>query len=217
MLKKGVDPTKDQSYVLYHLTQAQLAHTLFPLGSMQKSQTREIAAQLGFGNAQKQDSQDICFVPQGNYAAFIQQYTQKQYPPGDFITTDGHVLGQHKGIIHYTIGQRRGLLPNLSQIMYVVAIDPQQNTITLGTEQDLYRSSLIAQDINLISVLQISRPMHVTAKIRYNQQAEPATVFPVDENTLRVEFAQPQKAVTPGQAVVFYDGDIVVGGGTIQA
>lgn len=215
LLKKAVDGNKDQSYVLYSLTQEQLAHTLFPLGSLSKPEVRHIAEENGFINAKKHDSQDICFVQDGTYADFIENYAKKTYPSGDFTDTDGNVLGTHKGIIHYTVGQRKGLGISAEHPLFVKEICPQNNSVILCCENELYRSELIAKDINLISVDEITAPMRVLAKTRYRQTEQPATVYKIDEDTVRVQFDTPQRAVTKGQAVVFYDGDIVVGGGTI--
>lgn len=216
LLKRAVDDTKDQSYVLYAMTQEQLAHTLFPLGSMTKEETRRIAEAQGFVNAKKHDSQDICFVQNGSYADFITQYTGKTYPPGDFIDEDGRVLGQHRGIIRYTIGQRKGLGLALPQPMYVKEIRPEDNTVVLGPESSLYSRTLTAKDINLISMPRLESPARFKAKVRYGHQAQWAQVVQTDDDTLQVTFDQPQRAITAGQAVVLYDGDIVAGGGVIQ-
>lgn len=215
LLKKALDETKDQSYVLYSMTQEQLAHTLFPLGSLNKTEVRKIAHENGFRSAEKPDSQDICFVPDGDYASFLERYTGKVYPSGDFLSTDGAVLGQHKGIVRYTIGQRRGLGVSSEAPLYVTAIDPTGNTVTLSHGDGLYAKTLIASDINLISVAQIEHPMKVKAKIRYRQKEQPATVIQVGD-TLKIEFDDWQRAPTLGQAIVLYDGDTVVGGGTIR-
>ena len=215
LLKKAADPTKDQSYVLYAMTQEQLAHTLFPLGDMTKAEARKIAEAQGFINAKKHDSQDICFVQNGDYASFIEQYTGKQYPEGDFIDAAGNVLGRHRGIIRYTVGQRKGLGVAFGEPMFVCAIDPAANTVTLGRQEELFSSVLTAGDVNLISVPEISAPMRVQAKVRYRQAEQWATVTQIGEREVRVEFDAPQRAVTKGQSVVFYDGDTVVGGGTI--
>lgn len=216
LLKKAADREKDQSYVLYALTQEQLAHTCFPLGGMTKPEVREIAEAQGFVNARKHDSQDICFVQNGSYADFIEAYTQKHYPEGNFVDGDGRVLGRHRGIIRYTVGQRKGLGLALPEPMYVCAVNPVDNTVVLGREDALYTRVLIAKAINLIACPAIEKPLRVTAKVRYRQPETPATVTQLDEDTLRVEFDLPQRAVTAGQAVVLYDGDTVVGGGTIQ-
>lgn len=217
LLKKAVDKAKDQSYVLYCMTQEQLEHTLFPLGEMEKSEVRKIAEENGFVNADKHDSQDICFVQDKKYYNFIEQYTQKSYSEGNFVDLNGNVIGKHKGIIRYTIGQRRGLGISLSNNpTFVLSVDPEQNTVTLGREQDLYSKTLIAKNINLISEEKLIEPLRVKAKVRYSQQEQWATAIQTDDDTLKIEFDEPQRAVTKGQAAVLYDGDIVVGGGIIQ-
>jgi tRNA-specific 2-thiouridylase len=217
LLKKSADPGKDQSYVLYAMTQDQLAHTLFPLGGMTKDRTREIAEAQGFVNARKRDSQDICFVPDRDYGSFIERHTGKQAPPGDIVDEAGRILGRHRGIIRYTVGQRRGLGIALNEPVYVKAKSAADNTVTLGPETSLYAKSLIACDLNLIIRDRLEKPLRAAVKTRYAQQEQKATVEQTGEDTLRVEFDEPQRAVTPGQAVVFYDGDIVAGGGVIAA
>ncbi len=216
LLKKGLDPRKDQSYVLYSMTQEQLKHTLFPLGSMTKEQTREIAEEQGFMNAKKRDSQDICFVPDGDYAAFIERYTGNEYKSGSFVDMNGSVLGEHKGIIRYTVGQRKGLGLALPKPMYVCGVNREKNEVVLGDNEDLFSKSLDAEDINLIAADRLDAPVRVTAKVRYSQLPSPARVWQIGDDRLHVEFEEPQRAVTPGQAVVLYDGDIVVGGGVIM-
>lgn len=216
LLKKAVDETKDQSYVLYAMTQEQLAHTLFPLGGLKKTEVRKIAEEYGFVNAKKHDSQDICFVENGTYADFIKQYTGKEYPPGEFILKDGTVLGKHKGIINYTVGQRKGLGISYEEPLYVSEIKIADNTVVLGTDRDLYSKTLTANNINLISVNKIEKPTRIRAKIRYRQTEQPATVIQTDEDSITIEFDEPQRAVTKGQAVVLYDDDTVLGGGTIK-
>lgn len=215
ILKKAVDPTKDQSYVLYSLTQEQLAHVKFPLGGMKKTEAREIAEANGFVNARKHDSQDICFVPNGKYAEFIQDYSGRTYQPGRFITLGGEVLGTHKGIINYTIGQRKGLGLSLKEPMYVCKLDIANNNVVLGRNDDLFSTDLDANNINLISVDKIDKPMRVKAKVRYRHVEDDATVWQTSDDTIHVKFDRPQRAITRGQAVVLYDGDVVVGGGTI--
>ena len=215
LLKKAADLSKDQSYVLYPLTQRQLAKAYFPLGSMTKDETRELAESLGLLNARKRDSQDICFVPDGDYASFIEHYTGNVYPHGAFTDEDGNVLGEHKGIIRYTIGQRRGLGLALPHPMYVKEKDPENNRVILCDNERLFSQSLIAKDVNLISVDRIDAPMRVKARVRYNQKEQPATVISLDDDTISVTFDEPQRAICKGQAVVLYDGDYVVGGGTI--
>ncbi len=215
LLKKSADLSKDQSYVLYSLTQKQLSRTLFPLGNMKKEQTREIAENLGLINAAKRDSQDICFVPDGDYAKFIEQYTGKSYPHGNFVDENGKVLGEHKGIIRYTVGQRKGLGLALPHPMYVKKKDLEKNEVILCDNESLFSRELYASDINLISCEKIDKPMKLKARVRYNQSEQPATVEQLDENTLHIVFDEPQRAISYGQAVVLYDGDYVVGGGTI--
>ena len=215
LLKKGADESKDQSYVLYAMTQEQLSRTLFPLGELTKPEVREIARERGFINAKKRDSQDICFAPDGDYAGFIERYTGDTFSRGRFIDTHGNDLGEHKGIIHYTVGQRRGLGISAPEPLYVCEVCPQSNTVVVGGQELLFTKTLIAHDINLIQLTKIDAPIRVKAKIRYRHQEQPATVWQLDEDTLRVEFKQPQRAITKGQAVVLYDGDVVVGGGTI--
>ena len=216
LLKRPTDRSKDQTYVLYALKQEQLAHILFPLGGLEKSQVRELAESAGLINSHKPDSQDICFVPDGDYAAFIHRFTGCDMPCGHFVDMDGNVLGEHKGIINYTIGQRKGLGIALGYPVYVVKKDISANTVTIGEEADLYTQSLIADDFNLISVEKLDKPLRVTAKTRYSQHEQPAVVTYLGEGKYMVEFDNPQRAVTSGQAVVLYDGDIVVGGGTIK-
>lgn len=215
LLKRPKDRSKDQTYVLYSLTQEQLAHTLFPLGTLEKPQVRALAESAGLVNSSKPDSQDICFVPDGDYAGFIRKFTGADVPEGDFTDMQGNVLGRHRGIINYTVGQRKGLGISLGKPAYVVKKDVQTNTVTLGDERDLYTKSLIARDVNLISAAELTSPMRITAKTRYSQTEQPAVLSHLGNGDYMVEFDEPQRAVTSGQAVVFYDGDIVVGGGTI--
>jgi tRNA-specific 2-thiouridylase len=217
LLKKSVDVKKDQSYVLYTMTQEQLAATIFPLGGMTKDEVRSLARKNNFINAAKHDSQDICFVPDGDYGAFMEAWTGKRYAPGDIIGLDGAVLGRHKGYVRYTKGQRRGLGVSSNEPLYVVAKSPQDNTVTLGPDAALYTQTLFAPDINLIACSQIDRPMRLAVKTRYLQHEQPATVEQIDVATIRVDFDAPQRAVTAGQAAVLYDGDVVVGGGVIGA
>lgn len=215
VLKKGIDESKDQSYVLYSLNQDTLSHLLLPLGELSKAKVREIAEQNGFVNATKKDSQDICFVPDGKYADFITQYTGRTFPDGDFVDLEGNVLGTHKGIIRYTIGQRKGLNLALPQSMYVYSKDVDTNTVTLCLNDELFSSQLYADDVNLISIKEINEPIKLKAKVRYKHVEADATLYKVDDDTIRLEFLEPQRAITKGQAVVMYQGDTVVGGGTI--
>ena len=214
-LRKNDDPGKDQSYVLYSLTQDQLAHTLFPLGGMHKDAVRAVAEEQGLCNARKHDSQDICFVPDSDYASFIRRRTGKDYPSGNFVLADGTVLGKNKGVISYTVGQRKGLGVSYKIPLYVCGIDPANGNITLGSESELYSRVLYARDVNLISVPEIKGKMYVTAMVRYRGREEKATVTDEGDGVIKLVFDKPQRAVTKGQAVVMYDGDTVVGGGTI--
>ncbi len=216
LLKKAVDLSKDQSYVLYMLTQEQLAHTRFPLGELEKTQVRKIAEKLGFVNANKGDSQDICFVPDGDYVGFMERYRNKRYEPGEFVDRDGKVFGMTKGYVHYTIGQRKGLGISAANPLYVTEIKPKENVVVLGSNEDLYSDTLIAGNVNFISVPSIDEPMRIKAKIRYRQTEQPATLYSYGHDMIKVVFDEPQRAITPGQAVVMYDGDTVVGGGTIE-
>ena len=216
LLYKGADETKDQSYVLYCLTQEQLAHTVFPLGELRKTEVRDLAASLGFVNAKKHESQDICFVPDGDYASFIEKHCNRAFPHGDFITKDGKVLGEHKGIIRYTIGQRRGLGLALPAPLYVCSKDVKNNRVVLCSDEELYAKELFATDVNLIAIDRITSPLRVKAKVRYKQPEQWATVSQLGEDMLHIVFDEPQRAFAKGQAVVLYDGDVVVGGGTIS-
>ncbi len=215
LLKKSADISKDQSYVLYSLTQQQLSKTLFPLGAMTKNRVREIAEELNLINARKHDSQDICFVPDGNYAKFIEQYTGKSYPNGDFVDEQGNILGEHKGIIRYTIGQRKGLGLALPHPMYVKDKILDENKVVLCENSSLFSKELYATDINLITCNRIETPLRIKARVRYNQQEQYAIAEQIDENTIHIVFDEPQRAISKGQAVVMYDDDYVVGGGTI--
>ena len=215
ILNRPKDRSKDQTYVLYGMTQHQLEHTLFPLYGYEKEEVRKIAESAGLVNSRKPDSQDICFVPDGDYAAFIRKFSGADIKEGNFIDKYGNILGTHKGIINYTIGQRKGLGIALGKPVFVTAKNPIDNTVTLGDESDLFTSELLADNVNLISVEKITEPMRVTAKTRYNQTDRPAVVTQLDDGKIKVVFDEPQRAVTSGQAVVLYDGEKVVGGGTI--
>ena len=215
LLKKALYTDKDQSYVLYSLTQDQLAHTLFPLGSMEKSQVRQIAQDQGFLNARKKDSQDICFVPDGDYMAFMERYTNTTYPTGNFLDLTGKVVGTHKGAVGYTLGQRKGLGLAMGAPVYVCGKDMEKNTVTVGPNEALFSRNLRANDWNWFPFPELTGPIRVLAKARYRQIEQPATVYPEENGYARVEFDSPQRAITPGQAVVLYDGDTVIGGGTI--
>ena len=215
-LKKAKNIAKDQTYFLYFLTQEQLAHTAFPLGEYEdKEAVRQLAAEHGFVNARKRDSQDICFIPDGKYADFIRQRTGRDYPTGDFVDEDGRVLGQHKGVIGYTVGQRRGLGLSLPAPLYVRRKNMADNTVLLTPESELYTTRLVAENFNWVSGFAPDVPVSVTAKTRYAAGESPAVASVLPDGRVEVVFAAPQRAVTEGQAVVLYDGDEVVGGGTI--
>ncbi len=217
ILKKAKNIAKDQSYVLYFLTQEELSHICFPLGEYEsKDEIRSIARKYGFVNAHKSESQDICFVPDGDYVSFIEKYTGKCYPCGNYCDTAGNVLGQHKGVIGYTIGQRKGLGIALGKPMYVCGKCADTNTVYLGENKDLFSKELTAVNVHFIPFDRIEGgSMRLWAKIRYNQKEQPCTVTQIDDDTIKVIFDEPQRAITKGQAIVFYDGDIVVGGGVI--
>ena len=215
ILQKGVDRDKDQSYVLYVMTQDQLAHTLMPVGHITKSEVRQMAAERGLPVARKPESQEICFVPEGDYGAFLQDYVPNAARPGPILDKSGNLLGHHKGIAFYTVGQRRGLGLAGREPHYVIAIDPSRNALIVGSERDLYSSDLEADDLNFISIPELKQPMKVAAKIRYRSQEAEAVASPLSGGKMAVHFHRPQRAITPGQAVVLYEGDVVVGGGTI--
>lgn len=215
LLKKSLDESKDQSYVLYSLTQEQLAHTRLPLGAMHKSETRRIAEEQGFYNADKPDSQDICFVPDGDYAGFIARFTGHDCPAGDFVDEDGHVLGRHKGIVHYTVGQRKGLGIAADAPLYVKQIDAASNRVALSGNESLFSRELTANDFNWIAYDVPPRELCATARVRYHQREQAATVTVLGDGRVHLVFDEPQRAITPGQAIVLYDGDTVLGGGTI--
>lgn len=216
LLKKALDDTKDQSYVLYSMTQEQLAHSMFPLGELKKTEVRELAENNGFINARKADSQDICFVPDGDYAAFIRRHTGREYPEGDFVDVDGNVLGKHNGIVNYTIGQRKGLGIAFGTPLYVKSINTEDNTVTLCDNESLFSETLVARNFNWISGEVPKEPFRCKAKVRYRHTEQDATVVPFDDSTVIITFDEPQRAITPGQAAVLYDGDIVLGGGIID-
>lgn len=213
-LKKAVDNAKDQSYVLYSLTQNQLSHILLPLGEYSKSEIREIAESQGFLNARKKDSQDICFVPDGDYAGFIEGYKGKKYPAGNFIDKQGNVLGQHQGIIRYTNGQRKGLGIAFGKPMYVADKNIDNNTVTLCTDEELFSSELTAVDFNWL-IPYPDKEIKCKARVRYNMKEQPATAYILDDSSVKIVFDEPQRAITKGQAAVLYDDDTVLGGGTI--
>lgn len=215
-LLKGLDDKKDQSYVLYHLDQELLAHFLFPLGGLTKPETRELASEFGFLVANKPESQEICFIPDNDYRRFLSERAPGAILPGPFVSVDGKVLGTHKGFACYTVGQRKGLGIALGQPMFVSAIDPVTNRVTLGPEADIFSDRLTAHDFNWISGAIPSVPFQTLAKIRYNAAASPAEVHLLPDQRVEVRFQKKQRAITPGQSVVLYDGNSVVGGGIIE-
>jgi tRNA-specific 2-thiouridylase len=221
-IRRGADSSKDQTYFLFGLTQAQLSRTLFPLGAMVKSQVRELAKELKLPVADKNDSQEICFVPNGDYATFIDAYLAEQgmaatRTQGEIVDGSGRFLGQHSGTHHFTVGQRRGLGITAGQPLYVIATDPKTQRVIVGRNDELLHDSLIADKVNWISITAPQQPRRAVVKIRNKHVPAPATLAPVgDDQKIEVCFDQPQRAVTPGQAAVFYDGDLVLGGGWIM-
>ena len=215
VLKKALDETKDQSYVLYSFTQEHLAHTLLPLGGLAKTEVRKIAGESGFVNADKPDSQDICFVPDGDYATFIRNYTGHDYPAGNFVDEEGHVLGRHTGIIGYTVGQRKGLGIAFGKPMYVKKVNPADNTVVLCENEKLFSRVVIADRFNWISGETPEGDIRCSAKIRYRHKEQPASATVLPDGKVKILFDEPQRAITPGQSAVLYDGDIVLGGGII--
>jgi len=216
LLKKSVTSAKDQTYALYTMTQYQLSKTLFPIGNFTKDQVRKLAKDLGLPVATKPDSQEICFVEDNDYGRYITENTDAEIKPGYFVDTKGNKLGVHKGIIHYTVGQRKGLGITFGKPMYVVAIRPENNTVVLGEADEVFSSTLTASDLNFISIPELTDEIRVTAKIRYSAKEAGALVRPLAPDRVEVVFDEPQRAVTPGQSVVFYQGDAVVGGGVID-
>lgn len=214
-LYKAADTAKDQSYFLYALTQDQLAHAQFPLGELTKVEVRQIAEEQGFINARKSDSQDICFVPDGDYFSFLQRFTGKTYESGDFLDLNGKVVGSHKGAVGYTLGQRKGLGLAMGAPVYVCGKDMACNTVTVGPNEALFTKELVAKDWNWIAFPTLNESIRCKAKARSRMTEQAATVYPTENGLAKVVFDEPQRAITPGQAVVLYDGDTVLGGGTI--
>lgn len=214
-LKRSATLAKDQTYALYNLTQEQLARTLMPVGEYTKDEVREIAEKINLRVANKPDSQDICFVPDGDYAGFIERTLDAELPTGNFVTLDGKVLGKHKGITHYTVGQRKGLGLALGYPAFVIEIRPETNEVVIGTNEDSMSNYVRANKLNFMSIPDLTEPMRVFAKIRYNHKGAWCTIEKTGEDEILCTFEEPQRAITPGQAVVFYDGDYVLGGGTI--
>ena len=214
-IKRSATLTKDQTYALYNLTQEQLSHTLMPVGEYTKDEVREIADRINLRVANKPDSQDICFVPDGDYAGFIEQNLDTHIPTGNFVTTDGKVLGQHKGITHYTVGQRKGLGLALGYPAFVIEIRPETNEVVIGANEDSLSYYVRANCLNFMSIEDLTEPMRVFAKIRYNHKGAWCTIEKTKDDEVLCTFEEQQRAITQGQAVVFYDGDYVLGGGTI--
>ena len=215
-LKTSVTAAKDQTYALYNLTQEQLSHTLMPVGSYHKEEIRDMAKRLGLPVAHKPDSQEICFIPDHDYASFIEEYTGRELPPGNFVDLDGHVLGRHRGITHYTVGQRKGLNLSMGRPVFVVEIRPETNEVVIGDNEDVFTNVLRCDKLNWMAVDGLhGKPMDVMAKIRYSHKGSPCTIREIGNDMVECRFHEPVRAVTPGQAVVFYDGDYVAGGGTI--
>ena len=214
-LKRSATLAKDQTYALYNLTQEQLARTLMPVGEYSKDEVRKMAEKINLRVANKPDSQDICFVPDGDYAGFIERTLDAELPTGNFVTLDGKVLGKHKGITHYTVGQRKGLGLALGYPAFVIEIRPETNEVVIGTNEDSMSNYVRANKLNFMSIPDLTEPMRVFAKIRYNHKGAWCTIEKTGEDEILCTFEEPQRAITPGQAVVFYDGDYVLGGGTI--
>lgn len=216
LIKKPTDLSKDQTYVLYGLTQFQLSHTLFPLGDLTKTQVREIAAENGFINANKKDSQDICFVPDGDYVGFIERQLGISAKKGAFTDINGNVLGEHSGLINYTIGQRKGLGIALGRPAFVIEKDPLNNTVTLGDEKYLFKKNVNVKNVNFIPFDKLNGDLKCFAKLRYRHTEQPCILHPISETEVMIEFEKPQRAPAKGQSAVFYDGDYVIGGGIIK-
>ncbi len=216
LLRKGGDTKKDQAYVLWQLSQDQLSRTLLPLGNFSKDEVREIAAEMNFVNSRKKESQDICFIPDGNYSEFLCRFAYLKFDTGNYIDTDGNILGKHLGAVKYTTGQRKGLGIALGEPMYVISKDMAANTVTLGREERLFSRSLDAKNINFIAFDKLSSDIKVEAKIRYSHATAKATLSQTGKDGFHLEFDEPQRAITKGQSVVLYDGDYVLGGGIIE-
>lgn len=215
-IKKSVTAEKDQTYALYNLTQDQLSHTLMPVGNYHKDEIRDMAEKLGLPVASKPDSQEICFIPDHDYASFIEEYTGKTMKPGNFVDLDGNVLGRHKGISHYTVGQRKGLNLAMGYPVFVVAIRPETNEVVLGNGQDVFTDVVRCNKLNWMALDGVGEEeVSVNAKIRYSHKGAPCKIRRIGEDMVECRFDEPVRAATPGQAVVFYQGDHVAGGGTI--
>jgi tRNA-specific 2-thiouridylase len=215
LLKKGKDKSKDQSYFLCRLTQEQLSRTLFPVGNLTKAKVKQMAQKMGIPNAARPESQEICFVPDNDHATFLREHIPGQIKPGPILNREGKVVGQHRGIMFYTVGQRKGLNVTSPVLLFVIEINAANNTIIVGNKEQTYSSELAADNLNWINGAMPEKPLKVKARIRYRHPEAGATINPLDATSVHVKFAEPQMAITPGQTVVFYDGDTVIGGGRI--
>ncbi|AJA47697.1 tRNA-specific 2-thiouridylase MnmA [Clostridium pasteurianum DSM 525 = ATCC 6013] len=216
LIERSKDDKKDQTYVLYNMTQHQLEHTLMPCGDYSKDRIREIAKEIGLSVHNKKDSEEICFIPDNDHGAYIKRQRPEQVKEGNFVDSNGNILGRHKGIVYYTIGQRKGLGISLGKPVFVKDINILKNEVVLGSEEDIFKKSLIANEVNFISFDKLDSPMKVQAKIRYASKATEATIYPLEDSKIKVTFEKPVRAITKGQSVVFYDGDLLLGGGIIE-
>lgn len=217
LLKRSEDERKDQTYMLYNLTQDQLAHILMPCGKYEKTEIRSIAEKIGLDVFRKKDSQEICFIPDNNHGEFIKKSVEKnKVKPGNFVDKNGEILGKHKGIVYYTIGQRKGLGLALGKPVFVTDIIPKKNQVVIGDEEEIFKTELIAKDVNLIYMDELKEPMEVLGKVRYSAKLSPATIYPLENGKLKAVFREKQRAITKGQSVVFYKDNFVVGGGIIE-
>lgn len=216
LLKKSIDDKKDQTYALYNMTQYQLSHTLMPCGAYSKDKIRQIAKDIGLQVYNKRDSEEICFIEDNNHGLYIKNQYPDKVTPGNFVDRNGRILGRHKGIVYYTIGQRKGLGLSVGTPIFVTDIIPWSNEVVLGSEEDIFKTSLIAKDLNFISFDKLENKLNITAKIRYSARPEEAVLFPYGEDKVKVVFSNKQRAITKGQSVVFYDNDYVIGGGIID-
>lgn len=217
LLKRSEDERKDQTYMLYNLTQDQLAHILMPCGKYEKTEIRSIAEKIGLDVFRKKDSQEICFIPDNNHGEFIKKSVEKnKVKPGNFVDKNGQILGKHKGIVYYTIGQRKGLGLALGKPVFVTDIIPEKNQVVIGDEEEIFKTELIAKDVNLIYMDELKEPMEVLGKVRYSAKLSPATIYPLENGKLKAVFREKQRAITKGQSVVFYKDNFVVGGGIIE-
>jgi tRNA-uridine 2-sulfurtransferase len=217
LLKKGIDPDKDQSYFLYPLSQDELRRTIFPVGHLRKAEVRALAERFGLPVARKPESQEICFVPDDDYGRFLRERAPEAFVPGPIVDRAGRTIGRHAGILNFTIGQRKGMGISAPRPLYVIAIDPAENTVVAGPNEDLFRARLRVSDVHWVAISGLRGPIRAAVKVRYRHAEAPAVLHPDEDGGIVVEFDKPQRAVTPGQAAVFYDGEYVLGGGTIEA